>query len=39
MKETGLNDCVYGFSVNYDAIAVDDILDICNYLMKKNAIV
>ena len=39
MKETGLNDCVYEFSVNYDAIAVDDILDIRNYLMKKNAIV
>ena len=24
------------FSVDYDAIAVDDILDIRNYLMKKN---
>ena len=24
------------FSVDYDAIAVDDILDIHNYLMKKN---
>ena len=23
------------FSVDYDAIAVDDILDIRNYLMKK----
>ena len=23
------------FSVDYDAIAVDDILDIHNYLMKK----
>ena len=38
-KKTGLNGCVYDFSVNYDAIAVDDILDICNYLMKKNDIV
>ena len=24
------------FNVDYDAIAVDDILDIHNYLMKKN---
>ena len=29
----------YDFSVDYDAIAVDDILDIHNYLMKKNDIV
>ena len=27
---------VYGFSVDYDAVAVDDILDIHNYLMKKS---
>ena len=27
------------FSVDYDAIAVDDILDIPKYLMKKNNIV
>ena len=39
IKKTGLNGYVYGFSVDYDAIAVDDILDIRNYLMKKNAIV
>ena len=39
MKKTGLNGCVYEFSVNYDAIAVDDILDIHNYLMKENAMV
>ena len=38
-KKTGLNGCVYDFSVNYDAISVDDILDIRNYLMKKNDIV
>ena len=25
------------FSVDYDAIAVDDIVDIHNYLMKKMA--
>ena len=31
-----LNGYVYDFSVDYDAIAVDDILDIHNYLMKKN---
>ena len=36
MKKTGLNGHVYDFSVNYDAIAVDDILDIHNSLMKKN---
>ena len=36
MKKTGLNGYVYDFSVYYDAIAVDDILDIHNYLMKKN---
>ena len=38
MKKTGLNGYVYDFRVDYDAIAVDDILDICNYLMKKNDI-
>ena len=36
MKKTGLNGYVYDFSVDYDAIAVDDILDIHKYLMKKN---
>ena len=35
MKKTGLNGYVYDFSVDYDAIAVDDILDIHTYLMKK----
>ena len=39
MKKTGLNGYVYGFSVGYDAIAVDDILDIHKYLMEKNGIV
>ena len=34
-KKTGLNWYVYDFSVDYDAIAVDDILDIHKYLMKK----
>ena len=39
MKKTGLNGYVYDFSVDYVAITVDDILDIHNYLMKKNDIV
>ena len=38
-KKTGLNGYVYDFSVDYDAIAVDDILDIQKYLMEKNGIV
>ena len=39
MKKRGLNGYVYDFSVDYDAIAVDDILDIHKYLMEKNGIV
>ena len=39
MQKTGRNGYVYNFRVDYDAIAVDDILDIHNYLMKKNDIV
>ena len=39
IKKTGLKGYVYGFSVDYDAIAVSDILDIHKYLMKKNDIV
>ena len=39
MKKTGLKGYVYDFSVDYDAIAVSDILDIHKYLMKKNGIV
>ena len=39
MKKTGLKGYVYDFSVDYDAIAVADILDIYKYLMKKNEIV
>ena len=38
MKRTGLNGHVYDCSVDYDAIVVDDILDIHKYLMKKNGI-
>ena len=39
MKKTRFNGYVYDFSVDYDAIAVDDIKDIHKYLMKKNDIV
>ena len=39
MKKTGFTGYVYDFSVNYDAIAVDDILGIHKYLMKKSNIV
>ena len=39
MKNTGLNGYVYDCSVDYSAIAVDDILDIHKYLMKKNNII
>ena len=38
-KKPGLNANVYDFSVDYDAIELDDMLDIHNYLMKKNDIV
>ena len=38
-KKTGLNGYVYDFSVDYDAITVDDILEIHKYLMEKNGIV
>ena len=39
MKRTGFTGYVNDFSVDYDAIAVDDIKDIHKYLMKKNNIV
>ena len=39
MKKTGFYGYVYDFSVDYDAIAVHDILDIPKCLMKKNNIV
>ena len=35
IKKTGLNGYVYDFSLDYDAIAADDILDIHNYLITK----
>ena len=39
MKKTGLKKYVYDFSIYYNAIVVDDILDIHKYLMKGNGIV
>ena len=39
MKNNNFYECVYDFSIDYDAIAVNDILDIHKYLMKKNGIV
>ena len=39
MKRTGFNGYIYDFSVDYDAIVVDDILDIQEYLMEKNRMI
>ena len=39
MEKTGLNGDVYYFSVDYDAIAVNDILDIHKYLKQRYDIV
>ena len=39
MKKNRIKWYVYDFSLDYDAIAVDDILDIHKYLMEKNGIV
>ena len=39
MKKKGFNGYVYDFSVDYDAIDVNDIVDIDKYLMRKNDIV
>ena len=38
MKKTALNGYIYDFSVDYYVIAVDDIVDIHKYLMKKNIV-
>ena len=35
-KKIGLNGYVYDFSVDYDAIIVDDTLDIHKYSMENN---
>ena len=39
IKNTGLSGYVYDFSVDYDAIAVDDILHIHKYLMGRNGVI
>ena len=39
MNRTGFNGYVSDFSVDYDAIAVDEIKHIHKYSMKKNNIV
>ena len=39
MKKTGLYGNVFEFSIDYDAIANDEILDINKYLMEKNGVV
>ena len=36
MKKTGLTGYVYDFSIDYNAVTVNDIKDIHIYLMKKN---
>ena len=38
MKDTGLSGYFYDFSIDYVAIAVDDIKDIHKYLMQENNI-
>ena len=39
MKKTGFNGYVYDFSVDYDAIAIDNIFNVHKYLMKKNSVI
>ena len=39
IKNTGIKGCVYDFSLDYNALAISDILGINKYLMKKNEIV
>ena len=39
MKKTGLNGYIYDSSADYDAIAVDELLDKHKYLMEKYGIV
>ena len=38
-KKSGFNCHIYNFSVAYDPIAVDDILDIHKYLIRTNDII
>ena len=39
MKKTGFDGYVYDFSVDYDAIALNDTLDIHKHLLKKGDII
>ena len=39
MKKTDFYGFAYDFSVDYDVIAVDDLLDIHRNLMKKHGVV
>ena len=39
MKKAGLKGYIFDCSVDYDAIAVDDILDLHKHLMENNSIV
>ena len=39
MKKTRLTGYVYDFSADSNAVTIDDIKEIHNYLMKKNDIV
>ena len=39
MKRTGFTGYDYYFSVDFNAIAIDNIKDIYKYLMEKNGIV
>ena len=38
MNKTGLNGCMYNFSVDYRAFDTSNIIDIHKYLMKKHDI-
>ena len=39
MEKTGLNGYIHDIRFGYNVIAVDDILDIHKYLMKKNNVI
>ena len=39
MKKNGLNGYAYDFSVHYNAVKTDNILEIHKYLMEKNNII
>ena len=39
ITKAGFNGYIYGFSIDYNSIDVNDIKNIHKYLMKKNGIV